>query len=151
MASSNPEDSLTPAAGPHTLQLINRLSELEVLSHWVADVSMRLRLSARASFQLDLVLAEAVTNVIENAYTDDIDHKIFIQVEPRSPLVEVQIRDHGRPFNPLQYPEVVPPKSLAEAKAGGLGIHLIRNYAQECHYERQGTENRFTILLNGAD
>jgi anti-sigma regulatory factor (Ser/Thr protein kinase) len=122
-----------------------------VLSDWVAEVATRLGLSARVSFRLDLVLAEAVTNVIENAYTDGIDHKIFIQVEPITPLLAVTIRDDGQPFNPLDHPEVVPPKSLAEARAGGLGIHLIRSYAQECRYERQGQENQFTILLNSVD
>lgn len=151
MALSSSEDSLSSPAGQDTLQIVNRLSQLEVLSNWVADLSARLGLSTRASFRLDLVLTEAVTNVIENAYTDGIDHIIFVLVEHHHPLLEVQIRDGGRPFNPLDYPEVDRPKSLSEASAGGLGIHLIRSYAQDCRYERRGQENWFTILLNGAE
>jgi len=151
MAPSRPDDSPASPPGLETLEIINRLSQLEVLSDWVADVATRLGLSARVSFRLDLVLAEAVTNVIENAYTDGIDHTISIRIEPIPPLLAVHIRDDGQPFNPLDHPEVVPPKSLAEARAGGLGIHLIRSYAQECRYERQGHENQFTILLNSVD
>jgi anti-sigma regulatory factor (Ser/Thr protein kinase) len=151
MALSSSEDSLASPAGQETLQIVNRLSELQVLSNWVADLSERLGLSARVSFRLDLVLTEAVTNVIENAYTDGIDHKITVAIEQMPPLIEVLIRDDGQPFNPLDHPEVERPKNLAEARAGGLGIHLIRSYAQECRYERHGQQNWFTIVLNGAD
>lgn len=64
------------------------------------------------------------------------------------PLLQVQLRDDGQSFNPLDYPEAAQPKSLDEAVEGGLGIHLIRNYAQECRYERRGRENWFTIVLD---
>jgi anti-sigma regulatory factor (Ser/Thr protein kinase) len=151
MSPSSSDDNLATSSGRETLQIINRLSELEVLSNWVADLSARLGLSPRASFRLDLVLTEAVTNVIENAYTDGIDHNISIAVGQTPPLLEVQIRDGGQPFNPLDHPEVVQPKSLSAATAGGLGIHLIRSYAQECRYERRGQENWFTMVLNVAD
>lgn len=150
MALSSPEDNSASPAGLETLQIVNRLSQLEVLSTWVADLSTRFELSMQASFRLDLVLTEAVTNIIENAYTDGIDHKIFIEVEPALPLLKVQIHDDGRPFNPLDYPEVVQPKNLTEARVGGLGIHLIRSYAEDCRYERRGQENWFTIVLSGA-
>ena len=150
MALSSSEDSLAAPAGQETLQIVNRFNELQVLSDWVADISERLGLSARVSFQLDLVLTEAVTNVIENAYSDGADHKITVAIAQTPPLIEVQIRDGGQPFNPLDYPEMVKPQSLAEATVGGLGIHLIRSYAQECRYERRGQENWFTIVLNAA-
>jgi anti-sigma regulatory factor (Ser/Thr protein kinase) len=147
MVSSSSGDNPALPTSVETLQIINRLSELDVLSHWVADLSVRLSLSARVSFRLDLVLTEAVTNVIENAYTEGIDQEISIVVEHRPPLLEAHIRDHGQPFNPLEYPEMVQPKSLEEARVGGLGIHLIRSYAQECRYQRDGQENRLSIVL----
>lgn len=151
MAPRCSEESPTSPAEQETLQIVNRLSELEVLSKWVADLSTRLSLSDRVSFQLDLVLTEAVTNVIENAYTDGKDHEIYIVVHQDSSLLKVQICDDGQPFNPLDYPKLVKPQTLAEATAGGLGIHLICSYAQDCHYERRGQENWLTILLNRAE
>jgi anti-sigma regulatory factor (Ser/Thr protein kinase) len=148
---SHAEDSPTLPAGLTTLQLLNRLSELEVLSDWVAEVADGLGLSAKARFRLDLVLAEAVTNVIENAYTDDEDHRIILVLEPTLPLLTVHIADDGQPFNPLDHPDVVQPQTLEEAQIGGLGIHLIRRYAADCRYERRGQENCFTILLDCVD
>jgi anti-sigma regulatory factor (Ser/Thr protein kinase) len=151
MAHGCSEESPTSPIGPETLQIVNRLSELDRLSSWVADLSARWGLSARVSFQLDLVLAEAVTNVIENAYTDGINHKIDVVVDHIPPMLEVQICDDGQPFNPLDYPVVAQPQNLAEATVGGLGIHLIRSYAKECRYERRGQKNWFSIVLNGAE
>jgi serine/threonine-protein kinase RsbW len=150
MVVNNAEDDLTAAPSQVRLQISNQLNELIRLSNWVADLSAELGLSSRTAFSLDLVLAEAVTNVMENAYVDDQPHIITVVVTPRLPLLQIQIRDDGQPFNPLDYPEVVPPKSLSAAKEGGLGIHLIRNYAQECHYQRQGQENWFTIVLKNG-
>ncbi|PSN77173.1 hypothetical protein C8B47_23460, partial [filamentous cyanobacterium CCP4] len=69
MASNSPEEGSASLAGSETLQIVNQLSQLEVLSTWVADLSTRFELSTKTSFRLDLVLTEAVTNVIENAYT----------------------------------------------------------------------------------
>ncbi|HIK45776.1 MAG TPA: ATP-binding protein [Leptolyngbyaceae cyanobacterium M65_K2018_010] len=151
MVSSSSQDNPTPAAELETLRLLNQLSELDRLSAWVAELSGRLGLSPRRTFQLDLVLAEAVTNIIENAYTDGAVHEINLAIDPTPPRLQIQIRDDGLPFNPLDHPEVVQPQSLDEAQVGGLGIHLIRSYAQECRYERQGNENWFTILLPRTD
>jgi anti-sigma regulatory factor (Ser/Thr protein kinase) len=36
-------------------------------------------------------------------------------------------------------------KSLEEAKVGDLGIHLMRSFASDMHYERQDGRNRLTL------
>lgn len=130
------------------LQLENQLDELNVLSNWVAEIADRLGLASKVTFRLDLVLTEAITNIIENAYVDQADHIITLHLDSDAQTVRVKIVDDGIPFNPLEHPETVLPTQLDGADMGGLGIHLIRSYTKTCDYQRLGQENHFTVVLS---
>jgi serine/threonine-protein kinase RsbW len=60
----------------------------------------------------------------------------------------VCVEDTGRQFDPTQVTPPVLAKSLAEAKVGHLGIHLVRRFASGMHYERRGDHNRLTLRFS---
>ncbi len=124
----------------HTLVLTNRLDDLAILSEWLGDLSNQLQLSARGAFRLELVLVEAVTNVISHGFEDQEEHKIQVMVDSLDKMLSLEVRDDGIPYDPLQH-KVELPKRLEDAKEGGLGIHLIRSYVDDCHYIRDGNQN----------
>ena len=135
-----------PEVGSITLK--NDLGSLDILSDWVAQLSKDCTLSDKLSFKLDLVLSEAVTNVIQNAYDGDhCEHQILVIFGYENGLARVQIKDDGKHFNPIQYPDAVLPNCLEDAVEGGLGIHLIKSYVQEWQYQRQSKTNILTLLL----
>lgn len=146
-SSNNPE--IDPS--DEKIVLENHLDELERLSDWLVEVAKRHELSQRLLFHLELVIAEAVTNVIQNAFTDDEAHKIPLWLGFKNDAVVIEIRDDGLLFDPLQYPEAKLPQSLEDATEGGLGIHLIRSYCRECVYRREGNENILTLVLDRVD
>lgn len=146
-SSNNPE--INPS--DEKIVLENHLDELERLSDWLVEVAKRHELSQRLLFYLELVIAEAVTNVIQNAFTDDEAHKIPLWLGFENDAVVIEIRDDGLLFDPLQYPEAEMPQSLEDATEGGLGIHLIRSYCRECVYRREGNENILTLILDRVD
>jgi len=59
--------------------------------------------------------------------------------------LKVEVIDDGRAFNPLEVP--APDLSLAmrDRPIGGLGIHLLRELADEVKYERRDGTNRFLL------
>ncbi len=124
-----------------TLTIQNRLAELKTLSDWTHKFTAQLGVSSEVIFRLDLVLTEAVTNIIKYAYDDDVSHTITIKLAYSKSTIKIEVIDDGRPFDPIQHPEVTLPRSLEEASEGGLGIHLIRNYTDEYHYQRQHNTN----------
>lgn len=130
--------------------LKNRLDELTALSGWVAQIANQLNISARCAFRLELVLTESVTNIIENAYQDAEEHEIKIVLQYENDTFNIQLKDQGLAFNPLQVPEPVLPNRLEEAEVGGLGIHLIRSYTQDCQYQREGNENILTLIISNS-
>lgn len=135
----------------HELGIKNRLDDLETVSNWVNELADQFQLTPKCTFRLDLVLSEAVTNIIQNAYPDGAEHDIWVSLQLQGSSVRAEVQDDGVPFDPTQIPEVVLPQSLEEATEGGLGIHLIRSYTQECVYQRQDDRNVLTLVLLNAE
>lgn len=126
----------------------NQPEELVKVSDWIAILGQSLSLSERSIFGLELILSEAVINIIENAYNDNQEHEIWIYFRQNNKLIELEVVDGGQPFDPLQHPQVELPNSLEEAQVGGLGIHLIRNYTDNCLYRRESNQNHLIMSIN---
>ena len=56
-----------------------------------------------------------------------------------------RIEDNGSAFDPTQVVRPPVSASLAEAKVGNLGIHLMRTFASGMYYERRDSRNRLTM------
>ena len=59
-ASSSPQTE--PVS--YTLSLVNKLAELVKLAEWLEGLADKLKLSGEDAFKLELILTEAVTNVM---------------------------------------------------------------------------------------
>jgi serine/threonine-protein kinase RsbW len=62
--------------------------------------------------------------------------------------VEIEVRDRGAPFNPLEHPPPDTGLSLDERRPGGLGILLVRRIMDHTAYERRDGMNCFTMVKN---
>ncbi len=137
-----------PYSGSYQIRLINQHQELEKMSNWLSLLAERLEISDNIVFRLDLILAEVVTNIIDNAYSDNAEHFIEVKLNYSERQVILKIEDDGTPFNPLDNPEVEFADDLESVKIGGLGIHLIRQYSDECNYQRLEGKNCLEIVIN---
>lgn len=131
--------------GELTLTVKNDLAELARVSSAVAEFGQRHALPAAVLFDLHLALDEILTNVISYGYDDNREHEIVVRVTlpavspPRH--IELEVRDDGLPFNPLDaaQPDVSAP--VAERPIGGLGIYLVRRVMDDLEYRRQQGKN----------
>jgi serine/threonine-protein kinase RsbW len=126
------------------LLLHRDLTELERLAVWIEGWAMR-ELSANLSFAVQVCLEEAVANIIMYSTTKDDRLEIVVEVEREDQTLVARIEDNGSAFDPTQVPRPPRPASLAEAKVGNLGIHLMRSFASGMHYERRDSRNRLTV------
>jgi len=124
------------------LLLYGDLAELKRLAIWLEGWATR-DLSANLSFAVQVCLEEAVANII--MYSTDDQLEIVVEVEHGDQTLIARIEDNGGAFDPTQVPRPPVPASLAEAKVGNLGIHLMRSFASGMHYERRNSRNRLTI------
>lgn len=129
------------------LVLHYRLDELNRLATWIETAAGHLSLTDRGKFRLQMVLTEAVTNIIQHGSEADENEEISVVLDRDGDDIRIEVRDGGRPFDPLKQPQVVFPRTLDDASQGGLGIHLIRSYSDECGYRREGGENILTLII----
>jgi anti-sigma regulatory factor (Ser/Thr protein kinase) len=127
--------------------LTNQIEKLDKLSNWLNPLVESLNISSQIAFQIDLILSEIVTNIIENAYDDQQTHPIKIELQYLQNQVMLCIEDDGVPFNPLESEKIVLSEKLEDAKIGGLGIHLMRCYSDECYYERKNNKNKLSVII----
>jgi anti-sigma regulatory factor (Ser/Thr protein kinase) len=126
------------------LVLRNDLAELERLAGWIEGWTQH-DVSADVSFALQLCLEEAVANVIMYGGAKDDRLEIAVELERNGGTLIARIEDTGREFDPTRVPPPMMAKSLAEARVGDLGIHLVRSFASGMEYERRDGRNRLTL------
>jgi phosphoserine phosphatase RsbU/P len=124
-----------------SVQLRNDLSEIQRLNQIVTEFAVQHDLAAELTFRVNLVLEEIVANVISYGYDDRLEHEISVRLSWQDPRIELEIKDDGRPFNPLEAPQPETESPLVEKPVGGLGIHLVRRMVDHLEYRREGDKN----------
>lgn len=128
---------MTRTVASDRLVIANDVAELRRMTDWLCNAAAAMTASREVIDMLDFCANEAVSNIINYAYDDNAHHDITLDLHRTTEGVRLSIEDDGRPFNMLEAPEFVAPAELAEARVGGLGIHLIRHRISRCDYRRK--------------
>jgi anti-sigma regulatory factor (Ser/Thr protein kinase) len=123
------------------LTIPNDLHELERVNTAANELLDRCGVGERTAYATNLALEELLSNVIRHGYPEGGRHEIELVLRVAVSGVELRIEDDGRAFDPLKAPTPELGVPLAERKVGGLGIHLVRSFVTEMHYERRGERN----------
>lgn len=118
------------------IQLKNQLAELARLNQLLTQFGQRHHVAPRVLLDVNLALAEVVTNIISYGFNDTHEHSIQVSVSLNRGELIAEVADDGQPFNPLEAPSPDTKQPLAERSVGGLGIHLVRNLMDEVAYQR---------------
>ena len=123
----------------------NDVSELRKMSawwrEWVASADCDTEVQERG----ELCLNEAVANIIGHGGAPC---AIAITFDTNGEGVRMTIADDGAPFDPVTYPAPVLPRRLDEARPGGLGIYILRTYADVVQYSRVDGWNELTLTFS---
>jgi anti-sigma regulatory factor (Ser/Thr protein kinase) len=145
-----------PAAAPDatadTLQLTTKadMAELPRLMALVETACERHAVPADTRNDLELMAEEACVNVIRHAYPpgEPGPLSLTVRLEQRQgqPSLVLTLEDQGRPFDPLAQPAPDLTANAQERQIGGLGIHLIRRFCDELHYERDPVRGNVFVM-----
>lgn len=125
--------------------LTNDISEIGRLNEFVEEIGCEISLSPDVVFNINLVLEEAVVNVINYAYPKEEHKSIYVSAKLHEGSIVLVITDTGVEFDPTLSPEVDITLSADERPIGGLGIFLIRQIMNEVKYERIDGKNILTL------
>jgi len=131
------------------LTLYNNTGQISVLATFVEELAEEAGLDASQTFNLNLALEEAVTNVILYAYPQEEEHTFTLKAWDEGSMLAFELKDQGTPFNPVEEaPEVDTTLSAEERKIGGLGIFLIQKIMDEVSYRYDEGSNILTMKIN---
>lgn len=94
-----------------------------------------------------LVVEEVLANVYDHGGRDGAPPWSELEVAQRGDLLWLHLRDDGPPWDPLQAPAPDLDAEIDDRPVGGLGIHLVREFAAEIHYAREGALNHLAVAL----
>ena len=126
--------------------LKNNIEEIARMSAFLEEISEELNLSMENTFNINLAIEEAVTNVIMYAYPQDEQHEFTLSVRHIENRLIFKLIDTGKEFDPTVQPDADVTLSLEERPIGGLGIFLIRKIMKTVKYSRVDGKNILTMV-----
>jgi serine/threonine-protein kinase RsbW len=125
--------------------LANDISEISRLYEFIEELGSDFSLSPDIVFNLNLVLEEAVVNIINYAYPKEDHESIYLSAKMHEGSIVLVLTDTGKEFDPTAVPEADVTLSADDRQIGGLGIFLIRQIMNEVKYERIEGKNVLTL------
>ncbi|MCI0666606.1 MAG: SpoIIE family protein phosphatase [Methylococcaceae bacterium] len=130
-----------------TMVIANQMDELKRAIFWLKRMAKQFQWPERTVFKLDLVLNEALPNIINHAYQDRLTHDIVITLEDRDDRVMLEITDDGMAFDPFARIACRGALNSDSGQIGGRGIHLIKCFTDEREYRRINHNNVVRVKI----
>lgn len=131
-----------------TASLTNALEEVDGALDAVDGFTGAWGCPQEKAFDLRVALEEILVNIVNHGKAEG-TIEILLSITADAGGFHVLVSDTGRPFNPLEAEAVDLKKQKAERKIGGLGLHLVRNLADELAYQRQDGRNILQFAIKG--
>jgi len=119
------------------LEIKANFDQLDTLCSALESLQKSLMCTDRQMFEIVLMLEELVANVIRHGR----GRVVEIELEKEWDELEIIMRDDGQPFDPTRVAAVNTTAPLQDRCAGGLGLHLVRHYADSFTYRREDGKN----------
>lgn len=125
-----------------TLTIKNDIRQLTHVERFVREAADLFGLSEPLVGNLNLVLEEAVSNIIFYAYEgEEKEEEIDLSLCYEKPYLVIRLSDKGCPFDPTARQDPDISLTAEERPIGGLGIFLIKKMMDEVSYQRAGDKN----------
>jgi len=139
-----------PAAGTliSALRVGACIESISEATSWLGEIAEAEEWPAGVRFGLELSLEEALTNVVSYGFKD-VGHAPLRQAEAFDAdvrRVAVRILDNGIAFDPTAIAEPDVPESIEDARIGGHGVQLMRNFLESLAYRREDDRNQLTLV-----
>lgn len=124
-------------------------AEVRRASEWLSGICLQRDIPVMQAQRLEICLNEVLANILAHAgstaSTAPVRLQLEVQCAAEAGEARVTVSDAGFAFNPLAVTMPPRPNTLAEARAGGLGLVMIRRCSDWLDYCREGGHNHFTF------
>src|SRR5262245_26492927 len=124
------------------------ISEITSAARWIDQITAELALPNSQVFAMQVCLEELMSNILLHG-GKGAPLYISVAVQALPDRVVMIVEDDGRAFDLAHAPAKAIDRPLNQLQPGGLGIHLIKNFATSLHYARTPTGNRVVLEFAG--
>ena len=128
------------------IEIKNDLDQIALVMSALEEYAERTSLDMRTAQAAELALDELLNNSISYGFPDDRQHTITVELETQNDGLQIKVIDDGVPFNPFEQAAPDLGGSVEERDLGGVGIHLVKKFMDECGYQRIDEKNVITLL-----
>ncbi|MEI6456673.1 MAG: ATP-binding protein [bacterium] len=126
------------------IELKGDIFELDKLAIILEDL-MRYQVPVKTILDLNIILEEVYTSIVNHQKEDQCDHKVHISLLPETGSITATVKDRNDEFNPMVIPAIDLNAPLEEISFQGLGFHMVRHLADHLGYKRLEGQNILTI------
>ncbi|HET6444090.1 MAG TPA: ATP-binding protein [candidate division Zixibacteria bacterium] len=126
------------------------LGDLADIRDFVKKASLEMGGIEDAVSEIVLALNEAVTNVLIHGYGGNPGYVNIVLMRDGADLI-IYLRDRALSFDPntIPPPDIFVP--LERRRPGGMGVHMMRNFTDEMHYQSDASGlNELKLVKRGA-
>jgi len=113
---------------------------------WLREILAAQGVAAARISEAELIAEELLTN-IARAAANPAAVRVAVRCVLTPSDIELEFRDDGAPFDPLAHAAPSLDEDIATRGVGGLGIHLVRELADQVRYIRENGDNVLEVRL----
>ncbi len=122
-----------------------RLSAVRSLAQMVEEFGDANKLPDQQVYMVNLALDELITNAVSYGLRGIARPKISVTLQVTDRLLVLTLEDNGHRFDPTQNTDPDLSSTVDERPVGGLGLHLVKTFADRVRYEYADGRNRLTL------
>ena len=127
------------------MELAPRLSAISSLIEVIEEFGENHNIPEAQIYFVNLEIDELMTNYVAYAYSKVRRPRMKVTLRAFADRLVLVIKDSGPPFNPLEAPEADLSSDIDERRVGGVGLHLVRKYADRIDYRCVDEQNILSL------
>ena len=127
------------------VSLAPRLSAVRSLAQMVEEFGDANTVPDQKVYLINLALDELITNAAAYGFRGVAHPKIEITLRVNDTVLVLNLVDNGLQFDPTQTPDPDVSSGVEDRSVGGLGLYLIKTFADRVSYAFSDGKNRLTL------
>lgn len=128
------------------IQIPSLTENLRIVESFIDNVKERFNLNDDIYGNIMISVTESVNNAIHHGNKQDNSKNVSITLNLNDTQAKFTIQDEGKGFDFNDLADPTAPENID--KTGGRGIFLMKNLADEVHFNKEGREVELVFYLN---
>ncbi len=128
------------------IEIPSLTENLRIVESFIDNVKERFNLNDDIYGNIMIAVTESVNNAIHHGNRQDKSKNVSITLYLTDEQVTFSVIDQGNGFDYNNLPDPTSPDNVE--KLGGRGIFLMKNLADEVHFNKEGREVELVFYIN---